>query len=190
MAEENSKNNGAESSARDLAEYQAKLSKLMFEDSPAIFANYSIEHARCIIRTFFESAKNSVSVLAGDFGNDFYKQPDIRYALKRAVANGALVRIISLNGNADSMNTVIQFRDELNKMRCGAVEVKFGVVRPGARVKHYMIVDDKRYRLEEVHSAEKGSPVHAEVCCNGPGKAAELNLSFNNVWSRLRDLPA
>ena len=80
----------------DIGEYQAELTKLMLAESPAIFANYSRAHARCIIRTFFESARNSVSVLAGDFGNAFYQQPDIRDALRRAVMNGAHVRIISL----------------------------------------------------------------------------------------------
>ena len=170
---------------QDIGEYQAELTKLMLAESPAIFANYSRAHARCIIRTFFESAKNSVSVLAGDFGNAFYQQPDLRDALRRAVANGAHVRVISLCTDESSMNAVIQFRDELNQLRTGAVEVRFGVVRPGAQVKHSMVIDDRRYRLEEVHSDVEGSPVHAEACCNGPGKAAALNVSFNNVWSRL-----
>jgi len=172
-------------SSNDLAEYQAELSKLMLEDSPAIFANYSRAHARCIVRTFFESARNSVSVLAGNFGNDFYKLPDIRDALKRAVVNGAHVRVISLCIDEASKNAVLQLRDELNGLNKGTVEVRFGVVKPGAHVKHYMIIDDRRYRLEDVHSDTPDAPVHAEVCCNGPGKAAALNLSFNNVWSRL-----
>lgn len=169
----------------DLGAYQAELSRLMQEDSPAIFANYSRAHARCIIRTFFESAKNSVSVLAGDFGNAFYQQPDIRDALRRAVANGAHVRVISLCTDESSMNAVVQLRDELNQLRSGAVEVRFGVVRPGAQVKHYMVIDDTRYRLEDVHSDDPDSPVHAEVCCNGPGKARALSFSFDNVWRRL-----
>lgn len=169
----------------DISEYQAELTKLMLAESPAIFANYSRAHARCIIRTFFESAKNTVSVLAGDFGNAFYQQPDIRDALRRAVVNGAHIRVISLCTDENSMSAVIQFRDELNQLRNGAVEVRFGVVRPGAQVKHYMVIDDRRYRLEEVHSDGEDSPVHAEACCNGPGKAAALNVSFNNVWSRL-----
>lgn len=185
MAEGKCAASGTVYSSSDLAEYQAKLSRLMLEDSSAIFANYSRAHARCIIRTFFESARNSVSVLAGDFGNDFYQLPDIRNALRRAVANGAQVRVISLGTSECSMNAVTAIRDELNNMRAGAVEVRFGVVRPGAQVKHYMVIDDKRYRLEDVHSDSVDAPVHAEVCCNGPGKAAALNVSFNNVWNRL-----
>ena len=172
-------------SSSDLAEYQAELTKLMLADSPAIFANYSRAHARCIIRTFFDSARSSVSVLAGDFGNDFYRLPDVRDALRRAVANGAHVRVISLCVEEHSKNAVIEFRDELNGLNKGTIEVRFGVVRPGAQVKHYMVIDDKRYRLEDVHLDGADAPVHAEVCCNGPGKAAALNVSFNNVWSRL-----
>ena len=169
----------------DLGAYQAELSRLMQEDSPAIFANYSRAHARCIIRTFLESATRSVSILAGNFGNAFYSLPDIRAALQRAVANGAHVRVISLCASESSRNAVTQFRDELNQLHNGAVEVRFGVVRPGAQVKHYMVIDDRRYRLEDVHSDDPESPVHAEVCCNGPGKAHALSFSFDNVWRRL-----
>lgn len=185
MAEEKHVASETVYSSADLAEYQARLSKLMLEDSPAIFANYSRAHARCIIRTFFESARNSVSVLAGDFGNDFYQLPDIRDALRRAVANGAQVRVISLGTGKCSMDAVAAIVRDLNAMRAGAIEVRFGVVRSGAQVKHYMVIDDKRYRLEDVHSDCANEPVHAEVCCNGPGKAAALNVSFNNVWNRL-----
>ena len=172
-------------SADDLGGYQAKLSKLMLEDSPAIFANYSRAHARCIIRTFFESASKSVSVLAGDFGNDFYGLPDIRAALVRAVKNGAHIRVISLCNSEESINAVRQFETELNTQCSGAIEVRFGVVKEGAQVKHYMVIDDKRYRLEDVHSNSVDAPVHAEVCCNGPAQASALSISFNNVWNRL-----
>ena len=172
-------------SSADLVEYQARLSKLMLDDSPAIFANYSRAHARCIIRTFFESATGTVSVLAGDFGNDFYQLPDIRAALTKAVEKGARIRVISLCASEESINTVRQFQAELNGRRKGAIEVRFGIVKEGAQVKHYMVIDDKRYRLEDVHSDSSDAPVHAEVCCNGPAKASALSLSFNNVWSRL-----
>lgn len=185
MAEKECEASGAAYSSSDLAEYQAELTKLMLEDSPAIFANYSRAHARCIIRTFFDSAQRSISVLAGDFGNAFYQLPDVRDALRRAVTNGVHVRVISLCVDECSKNVVIEFCDELNRQNKGTVEARFGVVRPNAQVKHYMVVDDKRYRLEDVHSDGDNSPVHAEVCCNGPGKAAALNVSFNNVWSRL-----
>ena len=177
--------------SKERGEYQAKLTKLMLEDSPAIFANYSRAHARCIIRTFFESASHSISVLAGDFGNEFYRLNDIRQALVKAVRNGACVRVVSLCADLESKGVVIQLKKDLDALPStdgstkGTFEVRFATVKPGAQVKHYMVIDDKRYRLEDVHTDSEDSPVHAEVCCNGPSKASALNLSFNTVWDRL-----
>lgn len=171
--------------SHDLGAYQVELSRLMQENSPAIFANYSRAHARCIIRTFLESATRSVSILAGNFGNAFYSLPDIRAALQRAVENGARIRVISLCVDGKSMRTVRDLVTSMNNLSPGAIEVRFAMVRPGAQVKHYMVIDDARYRLEDVHSDDPESPVHAEVCCNGPGKARALSFSFDNVWRRL-----
>lgn len=177
--------------SKDLGEYQARLTKLMLEESPAIFANYSRAHAHCIIRTFFESAIDSISVLAGDFGNKFYGLYDIRQALVKAIRNGACVRVVSLCTREESVAVVNKLKNELNALRTedasvkGTFEVKFATVKPGSQVKHYMVIDNKRYRLEDIHTDHIESPVHAEVCCNGPSKAAALNLSFNAVWERL-----
>ena len=178
-------------SSSDLGEYQARLTKLMLENSPAIFANYSRAHARCIIRTFFENATSSISVLSGDFGNNFYRLYDIKQALLKAIASGVKIRVISLCAEKNSLAAIDSLQEEIKSLKesdqsiKGGLEVKFATVKTGAQVKHYMVVDDKRYRLEDVHTDNMESPVHAEVCCNGPSKASALNLAFNSVWNRL-----
>ena len=178
-------------SSKDIGEYQARLTKLMLENSSAIFANYSRAHARCIIRTFFENATSSVSILAGNFGNDFYRLSDIKQAIITAVKNGVKIRVISLCTNQDSIDAITSLNDEIEALRKnddsidGELKVKLATVKSGIQVKHYMVVDNRRYRLEDIHSDGIESPVHAEVCCNGPSKASALNLAFNSVWDRL-----
>ena len=168
-----------------LSKYQAKLDRLIAEDSPAIFANYSRAHARCIIRTFLSGAKKSADILAGDFGNDFYQYPDIRAAVLQAVTNGATVRVISLGTGEQSKAFVERLaKDANNEASQGKFQFKFAMVSPGARVKHYMVIDSKRYRLEDYHD-EGSSTVHAEVCCNGTEKAETLTGLFSDVWNRL-----
>lgn len=174
-----------ETSELNLEEYQAKLNKLISEDSPAIFANHSRRHARCIIRTFLSGARESADILAGDFGNDFYQYPDIRAAVLKAVDNGSQIRAISLGTEKDSKAFIESVVDKANSgTRKGRIQVKFAKVRPGTRVKHYMVIDGKRYRLEDYHD-EGSKTVHAEVCCNGIEKAMMLTHTFENVWSKL-----
>jgi hypothetical protein len=53
----------------------------------------------------------------------------------------------------------------------------------------YVVVDHKRYRLEESHKPFKGEPpsiLKAEVSCNNPTKAVIMESSFNRLWMALR----
>ena len=174
----------------ELEAYQARLLELLYSDSPAIFANYSKAHANCIVKTFLGAAKESVVILSGDFGGDFYCDDSVREALKSAVRNNVSVRIVSLNTDQESTRQLANLKRELSE---GAPEgkasfsYKLGVVRPGAQVQHYMVVDSKRYRLEESHPMPAPDTVHAEVCCNGPAKSALLGRAFDAVWARLGD---
>ena len=189
----------------ELVEYQARLDELMDSDSPDIFGNYTQNHARRIIRTFFASAEKSIMCLSGDFGNPkgVYGEAEIESALREAVGKGVDVRVISLNVSPDSISRLNSLCEELNKevaagdvkdetrcccgkVRHGSFAYKLGVVtNPKAEIHHYLIVDGKRYRLEAAHSNPVGCDVHAEVCCNGPLKAASLKRDFDTIWGKL-----
>lgn len=174
-------------SPTELDAYQARLLELLYSDSPAIFANYSKAHARCIVNTFLGAAKNSVIILSGDFGSDFYCDETTKTAIKTAVRNGVSVRIVSLNTEQKSMDQLSALKNEANSTEKKGFDFRLGVVRPGAKVQHYMVVDSKRYRLEEAHDMPAPDTVHAEVCCNGPAKSALLGRAFDAVWTRLGD---
>jgi hypothetical protein len=174
-------------SAAELEAYQARLLELLYSDSPAIFANYSKAHAKCIVNAFLGAAKKKVVILSGDFGSDFYCDETTKKAIIDAVRNDVSVRIVSLNTAEDSRRQLEALqRDAAPPADCkGSFSYRLGVVRPGAKVQHYMVVDSKRYRLEESHDMPAPDTVHAEVCCNGPAKSAFLGQAFEAVWSRL-----
>lgn len=172
-------------SPAELEAYQARLLELLYSDSPAIFANYSKAHARCIVNTFLGAAKDSVVILSGDFGSDFYCDETTKAAIKAAVRNGVSVRIVSLNTEKESINQLATLKTESDSIKKDGLEFRLGVVRQDAKVQHYMVVDSKRYRLEESHPMPAPDSVHAEVCCNGPAKSAFLGQAFEAVWSRL-----
>lgn len=173
----------------ELAEYQRKLYELLYTDSEAIFANYSQEHAKCIIRAFLDSAENTIVFLSGDFGAGIYKGGEIRDSLASAVRRGVDVRVISLgqddNSRACLAKLDTELRPESEPPVKGRFRYKLGIARNGAQIQHYMVVDGKRYRLESCHEMPVPDSVHAEVCCNGKAKAAMLTNMFNTVWNRI-----
>lgn len=175
----------------ELARYQERLDRLLFSESPDIFANYSQPHAKCIFRTFFSVAKESIDCLSGDFDSGIFCEPEIADELRCAVIRGARVRIISLGTSSESRNHLVELKKELDEKakasgKDGSFDYKLGVVLDAnAKVQHYMIVDKKRYRLEAPHPAPVCEDVHAEVCCNGPAKGAYLTRDFDSIWERL-----
>jgi len=173
----------------DLAEYQRQLYELLYSDSDEIFANYSQDHAQIIIRAFLDAAENTIAFLSGDFGSGIYRKGDIHDAVVNAVRRGVNVRVISLGHEDGSNECLKQLAQQLDNAADNSVKGRFdyrmGAVRPGAQVQHFMVVDGKRYRIEEAHEMPAPDSVHAEVCCNGKAKAALLSNMFNAVWNRL-----
>ena len=169
----------------DLAKYQQDLNNCLYSDSTAIFSNYCQAHAKCIIRSFFDAARESIEFLSGDFGADVFCKGPIHNSIVEAVRRGVRVRVISLNTDEKSKACV----DDLSRETAeaanggkGSFGCVFSRVRDGARIQHYMVVDRKRYRLESCHPDHQVDNVHAEVCCNGPAKAATLCGMFDDIW--------
>lgn len=173
----------------DLVEYQRELYEMLYSDSDAIFSNYSQAHAQIIIRAFLDAADNTIIFLSGDFGSGIYKTGEVHDSVINAVKRGVNVRVISLGQNDGSEECLRNLQASLNP-ECdnsirGRFDYRMGAVRPGSQVQHFMVVDGKRYRLEEEHVMPVPDSVHAEVCCNGKAKAAMLSNVFNTVWNKL-----
>lgn len=174
----------------ELIQYRQDLNRFLYSDSEAIFSNYCQEHAKCIIRAFFDAAVDSVVYLSGDFGGGVFCSGPIRNSIVEAVKRGVNVRVISLETSEKSRGCVERLAAELKKSEHPEVKGEFqhifSRVREGAKVQHYMVVDRKRYRVEEWHPDHQVENVHAEVCCNGKAKAAVLCGMFDDVWYYLK----
>ena len=94
------------------------------------------------------------------------------------------IRIITVNGQVSQSlsDLVMELSGRGIEYRAGRFVRENGV----SPLAHFMVVDGKRYRLEESH-ADSGMPetVKAEVCCNGPGKARQLLEFFEKAWTLL-----
>lgn len=125
----------------EIEKYQAKLDNIVATNSTAIFANYTQEHAECIIRTFIRNARREVLLLAGDFTGGVYVKPDIQGAIICAINRGVNFRVISLV--VDKAREMEEFRNHIPKQAKGIYDYRLGRVREGVLVHHYMVVDGK-----------------------------------------------
>ena len=171
--------------------YNAMVDQYIKDDSPVVFGNFTASHASHIITRFLESAQISVAVLSGSFADAFYDGLAIEFLLeqtaRRISNNNGQIRIITASGSSCDRLTLLCNKINASLQRTGNpviqyVPAKYSGTNP---LKHFMVVDAKRYRLEEPHSSNGNQIpdyVKAEVCCNGRKKASELLESFDAIW--------
>ncbi len=183
-------------------EYNQQVDKRLAEDSPEVFGNFSYENAKYIIPRFIESANESVTIFAGSIPDEFYtptKALDcspLFGAIEKAAANivknnptrsEPSIRIITIDGVQNP--TFVRFAQKTNEdHKQPVVKIFQAKYKGNKKVKHYLVVDHKRYRLEEYHAPFGNKPpeiLKAEVCCNDPVKSAIMENSFNQIWSML-----
>lgn len=165
--------------SEEMLKYRRRLNELLDKDSPALFGNYSRDHADCIAAAFLRRARDSASILSGDFAAVLRNSPEVLNALNDALARGVVVRAVTLSGTLEDV-TVLLDKNVREKLQC-----RVGRAAPGSTPQHYMVVDGKRYRLEAPHAMPAPPSVHAECCCNGPAKASFLRAAFDGVWTKL-----
>ncbi len=161
----------------ELADYRKGVESYLKGDSTVIFGNYTKEHAACVVELFVKSAQKTIDLLSGCYPFSFYG--DITGLLENAANRDVKVRIITLCPNDN------QVLAELSRKN-NNIEYRPGRLKKDVSVSHFMVVDEKRYRLEEPHKDGDPETVKAEICCNGTGKAFELETLFNAAWGILK----
>lgn len=181
-------------------DYNAKVDKRIRDHSPETFGNFTRENAKYIIPTFIKSARQSVEILSGSIPDGFYSDAaeeghtSIFDALRLAAdgiadANPAYprpsIRILTLDG--EKRDGVERVAAEINKKHAGIIKVIQARYTGGMKMKHFLVVDREKYRLEEYHEpfSEPPEVLKAEVCCNGPEKAGQMVRLFNALWEKV-----
>lgn len=166
-------------------------------DSTEVFGNFSLENSRYIVPRLIASAKESVVMLINRIDDYPILQffDSVHAAADNIVANlpnnaKSAIRIITTGGRAQGELQMLA--EEVNyKHKLGVVsyiETQYNGRKP---LQQYVVVDHKRYRLEEARKTSKMNPesdvLKSEVCCNGPVKAGLIECSFNRLWNKLLD---
>lgn len=174
--------------------YTEQFENRLMAESTEVFGNFSSENANYIILRLIESAKESVSVFIDripDDANRFYEA--IRVAAANIVRHnpqGAVesIRIITVDGKPHLELAAVA--NELNShLPCKVISVIESKYNKDKPLNTYVVVDHKRYRLEDSHKPFKGELpdiLKAEVSCNNPTKAVIMESSFNRLWNALK----
>lgn len=176
----------------NIDEYRAFVKGFIEDDSPIIFSNYSMHHARCITDEFIKTARKSITLFTGAVLDGFYNQKFRERLVKKLKENPELqVKILIISKHdrnlRESSERLDLFKEDLRKE---GLQDRFDyrmlrMESPAINVNHFLVVDNKSYRLEEPHEdLESVVPdvVHADVCYNGEKRAGQLTGLFNNLW--------
>lgn len=164
-------------------------------DSPEVFGNFSVRNADYIILRFVESAKESVSLFTDRIpGEDVRLEEAVRVAAENIVKNNPkkateAIRIITVDGEKHPglVKSARETNAQLHRRVVSVIETKYHGKKT---INPHVVVDLRRYRLENSHRPFNGAPpeiVKAEVCCNGSGKALILESWFNRLWNSLKE---
>lgn len=174
--------------------YMKQFENRLMGESPEVFGNFLLENANYIIPRFIESAKESVSVFIDRIPGDarqFYES--IRTAAANIMQNSPQkavesIRVIIVDGKHHP--ELIVAANELNsQLSCKVISIIESRYNKDKPLNTYVVVDHRRYRLEESHKPFKGEPpdiLKAEVSCNNPTKAVIMESSFNRLWDALK----
>lgn len=163
--------------------------------SPEVFGNFSIKNADYIILRFVESAKESISLFTDRIpGEDGQLEKVVRAAAENIVKNNpknatCAIRIITVDGekHPDLVKSARETNAQLHRRVVSVIETRHHGKKT---INPYVVVDLRRYRLEDSHRPFNGTPpeiVKAEVCCNGSVKAVILENWFNRLWKSLKE---
>lgn len=152
--------------------YFQKVDEYLASDSQTIFGNYNQKQINYIISRFILSAKNSIKIVSRSL--DPFLQENILNELKDAserLKNN--VRILIFNDN-----------EKLFELKNSGIKYKIGKLQDDGLMSNFMIIDDKRYRLENPSYKNK-SCEKTEICCNNKIKSNKLGLIFESIWSKI-----
>ncbi len=171
--------------------YEEMVRSFLKSDSNEKFGNFNSQHAKFIIKEFIKESKDSIEILSGNCLDAFYSENEIYDLLKTKaceIKKEGAVKILTLDGGANQNLRTLEAEIEEEH---GVKVLKYISAKYSGKekIKHFLVCDSKRYRLEEKHEPFKRDTLpkvtKAEVCCNDGKKSKELESFFDHAWSLL-----
>ena len=151
-------------------------------DSKTMFKTYTKEQSIFIIELFFKYAISDIIILSGIFPEYLYMNNEtglLKEVINRFKFISGKIRIITLNNINKNL-------EDLAKSTNGILEYRKAYIEnEKIEIPHFMVVDGKRYRLEDIHEMNPQNLV-SQICCNDIIIAKQLTEYFNSLWEKLK----
>ena len=150
-------------------------------DSNTMFKTYTKEQSIFIIELFFKYSISDIIILSGIFPEYLYMNNDaslLKDVISRFRLISGKIRVITLNGNNNNLENLAKSTDGILEYRKAYIE------NINIKIPHFMVVDGKRYRLEDIHEMNPENLV-SQICCNDIMTAKQLTDYFNSLWQKL-----
>ncbi len=171
--------------------YEEMVRSFLKSDSSEKFGSFNSQYAKFIITEFIKESKYSIEILSGNCLDDFYSENEIYGLLEKKACEfgrAGAVRIITLDGSTNGVLRALETRIE-KKQGKKVLEYILAKYSGEDQIKHFLVCDSKRYRLEEKHELFKRGALpdvtKAEVCCNDEEKSKDLESFFDHAWDLL-----
>lgn len=129
-------------------------------------------------KELFDIASNEILIQAGDLDHEFYENEVIYNSLKRFLENGHKIRIICSPKERCKSRTIFDFLKNPNY----DIKILHAQERPDL---HFMVIDDKHYRIEKKHPTEVHSD--ANILYNNCFAADFHKYLFMKSWKALKN---
>lgn len=181
----------------DRNDYDKMVDDLLNQSSSVVFANHAIDHVAYVFEKLLFSAQKNIRMLTGSFAEIFYNRKTIIDALRNAALKlnqEGSIKIITTDKCSDE--SIEMLNNIFNRINtdCGKNIIEYiPAIFDGKKneIHHFVIVDNKRYRIEEPHepfSPDNFQPVKARVCFNDEVLANDRAKLFDNIWDSLKTM--
>lgn len=175
------------------AVYKKMVDDYLENDSSIVFGNITIAHAQYVIQRLFKSAQKNIKILSGTCAEFFYDKisSDFKAAALDLADRQGNIKIITCDEDCGKFVDSFEAINEEVKGKGKPPVIDYTpAIYKGDRnkLRHFIVVDDKRYRLESPHEVLKENNVteiKAEVCFNGGEIAKGLSSQFDVIYKNL-----
>jgi hypothetical protein len=165
--------------------FKKLVDKAFNKNSSQLIYNSSKEHAKIIIDKLFEVAQNKIKLFLGGNDLDAYTEHTVQSILENK-SNISLSLIIERDDCVEKVKSLFK-TDNVHCLKKNFIDKliiefsKSAIEDPDfANIRHFMVVDDKAFRIELPHG-KKINSVKAIASANRPALAQSLSDVFEKI---------
>ena len=177
--------------AKDKRHRQVEIIKKKIDcvSEQVTFKNDNYVNALCLSEVLFNKTEKSLRIITGSDITLFFDvlRETINAACNRVKQTKGKLRILMLNKDKDV--DLSQLIEKIKTFGFEDNDILIVPIKPESQLRHYIISDEKHFRIEEPHGrllkADDANSVKADVVFNSPRYATSLARDYDKLFSSL-----